>query len=266
MATCGIAAGFEPLAVTARPILRELIGARRRSIAPHVFDVRVAVAAELGNVGGRLHRPETVLLGVRRAEFLGLGIAAVAILAAEPPLPMDIGGKIRFGDEQSQLLSFPHIFVAVAKETLILRRRQAAGRYPSRPQKQLPNGKPERLSRIDQENPSETSHSISPQAVITIKNNHGQRGQEIQDSPRAPAARPDVQKRNDQYHQSAKTEEQHSRHFAFQPLDPADMRGQMFQGLKHEQKIPLGLYSRRGRSKGVRLLPELPGKQGRQRR
>jgi hypothetical protein len=59
----------------------------------------VAIAAEFGNVGGRLHGPETVFLGVCRSEFIGLGIAAVAILTAEPALPMDIGGKIRFGDE-----------------------------------------------------------------------------------------------------------------------------------------------------------------------
>ena len=60
------------------------------------------------------------------------------------------------------------------------------------------------------------------------KKQYCQGGRKFKILPRALAAGPKVQKRHGQHHQPAETEEQHADHFAFQPLDAPDMRGQMF--------------------------------------
>ena len=77
------------LAVTAGPVLGKLIGPRRRIETPHVLDVGVATAAEVGNVGRRLDRPE-VVLGLVGLDLGDRRIAAVTILAAQPLLPMHV--------------------------------------------------------------------------------------------------------------------------------------------------------------------------------
>ncbi len=105
-------AALEPLPVAAGPVFFKLVGPRRRLVVPHVVDVGMAFSAELGHVGGRLYDPE-VVGGLVGLDLEHRGIAAVAILAAHAPLPVNVGGQILGRDQEPGLVFFGQVGVAL---------------------------------------------------------------------------------------------------------------------------------------------------------
>ena len=90
----------------------------------HVVDVRMAAAAKRGNVAGRLDQAEAVFLQVREVHLVGFRVAAVAIDATEPLLPMDVVVEVLLRDVAVERFPFPDVLVAVAQETVVHRLRR----------------------------------------------------------------------------------------------------------------------------------------------
>jgi hypothetical protein len=80
----------------------------------HGFGVGMAMAAEGGDVRRRFDHPETVLDRMGFAQIQRVRVAAVAVLAAESFLPVNIVGQIGGRDEQVLHVGIPDIRVAVA--------------------------------------------------------------------------------------------------------------------------------------------------------
>ncbi len=124
-----IARLLQLLAMTAGPVLGKLIRTRRGIEMPHVIDVGVATAAELGNVSRRLDHPEGLFGLFGMVDLIGgvfkSRIAAVTILAANPPLPMHVvlqqrQGKFAIFVHRRRILGIPQVRRCVALDTSIL--------------------------------------------------------------------------------------------------------------------------------------------------
>ena len=101
----------------------------------HAFLVAVTAAAQLLNVPTIFEREEPGFLRMDLGNIGGRRIAAVAIVAAEPFLPVDVTGQVFFGDVKSPPVAFPEIRLAMAQDAFVFlhhRRRNVFARWRRR--------------------------------------------------------------------------------------------------------------------------------------
>ncbi len=121
-------AGLQAAPMAAGPVFRLLVGPRRGVVVPHEADVRVAVPAEAGNQFAGADAAEGGIVAMI-LEVVELGAAAVAVVAEQALLPMDIAGQALFLDDRHPFRpQWPVLLVALRARVVVREDGFRAGR------------------------------------------------------------------------------------------------------------------------------------------